>query len=103
MATYLELRGLFSDGDLNNKVVTATVVAAYTIAVRVSPVPTTAEKAWIDAVFKDPISNGRRVLMAILAANRTASVAAIMSASDATVQTNADDIEPILIDALAGV
>lgn len=103
MATYLELRGLFSDGDLANKVVMATVIEAQTIAERISPVPTTAEKAWIEAVFESPVTQGGKVLMAVLAANKSTSVAGIQGASDSVIQTNVSNIVPILVDALAGV
>lgn len=100
MATYSELRALFNDSDLMEKVEVATVIAANTL---IAGTPTTAEKAWAATVFSSPKAEAQKAVMSVLAANSDATVATIQAATDASIQTNVDTIVPILVDALAGV
>jgi hypothetical protein len=100
MATYTELRSLFSYDVLLNKVEVAIVIAANDLA---GGTPTTAEKAWIEAVFSSPRVEAKKALMAVLAENSGATVATIQGASDANIQTNVNGIVSILVDAKAGV
>jgi len=100
MATYSELKALTKDSDLQDKVEVATVVAASNL---ISGTPTTGEKAWAATVFASPQSESKKALMAVLAANKDATVAAINSATDASIQTVVTGIVPVLVDALAGV
>ena len=100
MATYLELRQLMNDADLPNRVDVATIVFAEGL---LSGTPTAADKAWASLVFSNPSSEGMKVLMAVLAANKAATLAQIQSATDETLQTQVDLIAPNLVDALAGV
>lgn len=99
MASYLEIRGLFNDGDLQNKIETAVVISAYNLT---ASTPTAAQKAWIASVFANPGNVGKSALMAVLAANKGLSVSAIQSATDAAIQTNVDNIVQTLIDAMSG-
>jgi hypothetical protein len=101
MATYLEIRTLINDEDLPNRLEVATVVCAENLISAVSP--TAADKAWASLVFSNPKSEGRKVLMAVLAANKTFTVEQIKGASDADIQAQVDIIVPNLVDALAGV
>lgn len=100
MASYQELRGLFSDSDLMEKTEVAVVVAANNL---VGGAPTAAEKAWIAAVFANPGAEAQKALMNVLAANKGLAVSAIQSASDSALQTNVNAVVPTLVDALAGV
>ena len=100
MATYQELRALSSDSDLIEKVQTAVVVAAHGLSIST---PTTAQKSWIASVLGNPVDVAQQATMFVLAANKTATVAQIQNATDASVQGNVDDIVPILVDAFAGV
>ena len=100
MATYLELRNLFDDGELKNRTITATVIAAQTLA---AGTPTAGEIAWVALVLSNPKSAGVQAFYAVLAANKNATVGQIQSASDASLQANVDAIVPILVSALAGV
>lgn len=100
MATYTELRSLFSDSDLMEKVEVAVVIAANDI---ITTTPTTAEKAWASTVFASPKGEASKAVMAVLADNSALSVAAIQGATDVAIQTKVDAIVPILVDALAGV
>lgn len=100
MATYQELRGLFSDSDLNEKVEVAVIIAANNL---IGGTPTTAQKAWAATAFSSPKSEASKALMAVLAENSGATVAQIQSATDASVQTNVNNVVSTLVDALAGV
>lgn len=88
MATYAELLTLFSYTPLANKVMVACLVAAEVI--RSEDVATTNHAnrlMWARRVFTDPKMAAHKIMMALLAANKDQSVAAIQSASDASVQT----------------
>ena len=100
MATYQELKGLVNDSDLQDKVEVATVIAANNL---LSGTPSTADKAWAAAVFASPRAEAQKALMAVLATNAAADVAAIQGATDALIQAGVDAVVPTLVDALAGV
>lgn len=100
MATYLELRSLFSDGDLRNRVAMAMIISINTI---LEGTPTANDKAYAAVVTNRPGEEAKKLLMFLLAANKSATIANIQSSSDASIQTNVDAIVPVLIDALAGV
>ena len=102
MATYIELRQLMNDGDLPNRVTTATLVFAQKLLAG-PPVPSVADKAWANLVSANPDIEGRKVLMFVLAANKAFTMAQIQGASDEDIQTQVDLIAPNLVDALAGV
>ena len=94
MATYTELRQQFSNDDLRNRVVAATVIAANNL---LSGTPTAEQKAYAKAVFQNPRSEGEIVFMAVLAANKDATVAQIEGATDAAIQTRVDAVIPNLV------
>ena len=100
MATLQELRGLFTDSDLLEKVEVATVIAANNL---LSGAPTTAEKAWAANVFSGPKSESSKALMSVLAANAALTTTALQGASDAAIQANVDSVVSVLVDAMAGV
>jgi len=100
MATYLELRGLFNDDVLVNKV---TVALLITLDGLITGTPTAADKAYAAAVYANPQVEAEKVLMSVLAANKDVALASIQSASDSALQVKVDDVVPILVDALAGV
>lgn len=99
MATYLEIRGLFNDADLLNRVTTATIVYAHNAITGA----TTAQKKWIALALQNPTSEAKKILMGVLAANKDSTVEQIQGASDELIQDKVDLIAPLLIDALAGV
>ena len=100
MATYLEIRQLFNDSDLTNKITVAVVIAANDL---LSGTPTAAQKSWAASVFSSPSSVGKQVLMAVLADKSGVSVANITGATDAVIQTTVDGVAQSLVDAFAGV
>ncbi len=88
MATYTELNGLFNDPTLSEKVGVAIIVAADIIRAENSGTTNHANRLkWAKQVYKDPNGNRDDMLKAVLAANRTLTVAQITGASDADIQT----------------
>lgn len=100
MATYLELRNLFNDGDLTNRVAVAILIA---VKNKLAVTPTTADKLYAAKVFVSPQAEARTVLMYVLAVNSSASISQIQNVTDPDLQTNVDAVVDNLIDALAGV
>ena len=100
MASYLELRGLFNDGDLNNRVEVAAIIAAKDL---LAGSPTAADRAFSYSVFSSPKTMAEKILMSVLAENKSASVANIQASTDGALQSNVDAVIPSLVSALAGV
>jgi hypothetical protein len=100
MATYNEIRDLFSNDEFKNRVTTACVVSAYNL---IMGTPTANDNKFADSVFANADAMGRKVTMAVLAANKAATTAQVLSATDETIQAQVDLIIPSLVDALAGV
>lgn len=94
MATYTEIRQQFSNDELRNRVVTATVIAANNM---LAGTPTEPEKAYARAVFQSPRAEGEIVFMSVLAANKDATVAQIEGASDTSIQNQVDAVVPNLV------
>ena len=94
MATYTELKALQSDSVLQDKIAVACVIAAHT---RLSGTPSAAEAVWASGVIQSPGPVAKAVINAVLAANKTASVATIQGATDAAIQTNVDSVVDGLI------
>jgi len=94
MATYAEIRELFSDSDLLTKVQVSVVIAANDL---VSGSPTAAETIWASSVFGNPIPEAKKAMMAVLAENKDLTVAQIQGATDSGVQTQVDAIVPTLV------
>ena len=91
MATYLELFGLNSDSDLQDRTVVASIVAAEAVrADATPPANQAAREAWAALVFANPKTEATRMLWALLAANKDSTVAAITGASDAVLQSAVD-------------
>lgn len=101
MASYAELRSLFNDSNLRNKVTASVVIAAET---ELKASPGTADgRSWALDVLNSPEVWGRTTYMLVLAVNKASPVATIQGASDATIQTNVDAVVADLIAARAGV
>ena len=87
MATYMELRQLFTHGELRNKVEVACIIAAETIRTEDGGTVNHANRLiWAKQVFCNPNGVRDQMLMALLAANKAATVAAIEGATDALIQ-----------------
>ena len=94
MATYLELRSLFNDGDLNNKMEVAVIIAAQTL---IAGTPSAQESAWAAKCFSGTKGEAAKALMGILASNKGSTVTQIQGASDSVLQTAVDGIVPTLV------
>jgi hypothetical protein len=91
MATYAELLQASANDGLRQKVLVACIIAAETVRTESASIPNhTARLAWAKAVFANPEQERNRMIMAVLAQNKAATLAAITGASDATVQTAVD-------------
>ncbi len=99
MATYVELRQLFSDGNLKNRIEVAVIVAAE--AIRIEDIGTTNHVnrvLWAKAAFERPNAIRDQMLMALLAANKDATVANITGATDAAIQAKVDAAVDVFVD-----
>ena len=97
MATYTELRALFNDSDLLERVEAAIIIAANDLA------SNAANNAWVAEAFKSPNSEAKKALMGVIAANSGSTVAQIQGASDSVLQTNVDSVVATLVNAKAGI
>ena len=97
MATYTDIRNLFSDSDVKNKVEVACVVKAYALINKTTP--TADEITMAVSILESPTKTGAKIFLAVLAASKASNVSAIQSASDAQIQTTVDGV----IDKLVGV
>ncbi|MFS2027071.1 hypothetical protein [Massilia sp. CT11-137] len=91
MATYVELLNASANDMLRQKVRVACVIAAE--KVRTEATGTTnhaARMAWAKAVYANPEAEGNRMVWAVLAQNAGVTLAQIIGATDATVQTAVD-------------
>ena len=95
MASLQELRDLENDSDLQDKVWSATLIAATDLLA--SATPTDADRSWASFVLNDPLPEGRKCLRFILAENASSSVAQILGASDAQIQANVNQVVPDLV------
>ncbi|MGR3220770.1 MAG: hypothetical protein ACUZ8H_13280 [Candidatus Anammoxibacter sp.] len=100
MATYTELRELFNNGDLLNKIDVAVVIAANNL---INGTPAAKDTSWAANVFNMPRGEARKALMAILAENQGLTITQITGATDTAIQAKVDGIIPALVNALAGV
>ena len=97
MASYTEIRDLFNDSELSNRVEVAVIIAAQGLA------DNAGNNAWIAQAYASPTGEAKKALMAVLAANSGLTVAAIQGSTDAALQTAVDSAVAVLVKALAGV
>ncbi len=95
MATLLELRGLFTNSDLQEKVESALIIAVQ--ALLDGGTPTTDQQKYAAAVFAKPAVEARKALMSVLAKNASATVTQIQEANDTAIQTNVNDVVDALV------
>jgi hypothetical protein len=91
MATYTELRLISADATFIDRVQVACIVAAETIRLEVLTTPShDARLAWAKNVLLAPPTEAKRMLWAVLAQNRAATLAQITGATDTALQTAVD-------------
>lgn len=100
MATYQELFSIIDNRDLLNKLRVAVLVSADKIRSENPTTPNHANRlAWAkDFALADPAQEARKAYRALLGANNASALSVIEAATDATIQTNVDNI----VDVLAG-
>jgi len=88
MATYIELRQIFGNGDLLNRIEVACIVSASIIQSEDAGTANHANRLlWAASVFSSSRPWAEKMLMALLAANRASTVQQITGASDEILQT----------------
>lgn len=104
MATYIELRNLFNDSDLRNRIQTGSIVAAQEAMEDPINFPTstadtelqTDRLLWAARVFNSPVREGQKMLFSAIADNRVLTVAQITGATDAQLQTAINKVIDLL-------
>lgn len=92
MATYLQLHDTQSNNELTRRVQTACVIAADTIRAEDGATVNHANRLiWAASVFDDPGAEAKRMLWAVLAANKDNTVEQITGATDVQIQTAVDN------------
>ena len=100
MATYAELANISDDpgfSGLKEKLNVAVVIKA--TALLDGATPTAAQIAWAQSALSSPVSAANDIQWYVIAANDSASIAAIVGASDSAVQNNVG----AAVDAIVGV
>ena len=88
MATYTELRDLFSNSVLLNRIQVGCLIAAEAIRTEDGATENHANRlVWAKEVFTSPKVASEQMLMAVLAANSAATVEQITGSTDETLQT----------------
>ena len=88
MATNTELFSLYYNSELKNKVIVAIAKKAQTLLA--ASVPTAAQLNWAKNALENTDSVATALYKYVLAANSTLTVAQIVGASDAAIQSNID-------------
>lgn len=98
MATFAELVTASANAGLVEKIKIATLVAADNIRLEGSGVADhQARVRWAAKVFTDPDAEATRMIWPVLIQNRTATLAQITGASDATVQSAVNAAAAVVI------
>ncbi len=95
MATYTELRDLYNDDSLRNRLDVAVTIAAHDLLIAASP--TLPEQQWAAATLANPRGEADKALRFLLAANQAATVAQIQGGSDSTLQAQVNSIVSSLV------
>lgn len=91
MAAYIELRTLFSDTALLNRIEVACIVAAKTIRNEGSETPNHVDRLlWAQAAYTDPSAMRHPMLRELLAENKDSTVQQITDVLDTDLQTLVD-------------
>lgn len=94
MATLLELSGYINNADLQNKVTSATIIAANNL---LGVDATEQEKKFAANTFQNPQAMGKLVLMRVLAENKNFTTTQIDNATDTAIQNAVNGVIEYLI------
>jgi len=99
MATYDEIRFLFANDSIRNKIEVAVIVAAESIRNEDAGTPNHANRLiWAKEAFTNPLGTATKMFMALLAANKDLTVEQIAGASDVAIQTKVDAAVDVFAD-----
>jgi hypothetical protein len=101
MATLAEIRNLFNDDNLRNRVAVACVIAIDNILE--TGTATASQKKFALECYTNPDEIAKKVMMAVLANNKGKTVAEILALTDNAIQNRVNAVTPNIIDALFGV
>ena len=88
MATYVELRQLFSNSSLSNRIEVACVIAANIVRTEDAGTDNHANRiTWAKQTFGSPGSMASKMLMYLLAANKDLTAVQLVGVSDEDLQT----------------
>ena len=97
MATYAELLQASGDDGLRQKVLVAVMVAAEIVRTEQDTTPNHAARlAWAKATFQNPEPARDAMVRAIVVQNRALTLAQILAANDAAVQTAVNNAVDVL-------
>jgi hypothetical protein len=97
MATYPELLALIQNDDLRQRTRVAAVVAADVIRLESGATNNHAARLqWAKRALEDPVTEGERLLWAVIAQNRSFTAAQIVGATDSTLQTAVNNAVDLL-------
>lgn len=89
MATFTELRTLFNDADLKDKVAVALIIQSQLVTVEAGGTANHTNRLKLaKQIFQDADGKADDFLKYVLAANKAATIASIQSATEATIQAN---------------
>ena len=100
MATLQELRGLFNDSDLREKVEAALVIA---MQAKLEGTPSDSEIIYAAYVFSNPTTEACKAVMSVLGTNADLTTAQIRGAADAALQGAVDSVVDTLVTAHAAL
>ncbi len=96
--SYIEMMNMIQDSNLRLRVAAACIVAAEAIRVEASSVTGHTERlVWARSVFFSPTQMAERLMPSIIAQNSAATVAAVQSASDASIQSAVNAAFPAFV------
>ncbi len=99
MATYAELRGLFTDNELKNRTEVACLVAAVVIFAEDGGTDNHANRIiWAKATYAYPAGAAILMLRHLLATNRDAEVVTVTEVEDVDLQLLVDDAVDLFAD-----
>lgn len=95
MALYTELRDLYTNDNLKNRLDVAITIEAHALAI--DNASTAEQLAWASRALANPRGEAEKALRFVLAANRALTVAQILGADDAVLQSAVALVVPALV------
>ena len=100
MATYTELRTLFDNDNLRQRIGVALMIKAQSLLDGATP--TADQRRWAQQIFSSPQAEADKMLKYLLAKNNTMTVAQIQAVTDAALSTQIDAVANQFVSAFSG-